>query len=361
MNSNSKGAEYYYIVKPNENASSLLYQMNLKPIYHEWGTLKALQKVNARRIINLGHLKTGDKLFFPESLVLNAKNQGLIKLTDQNEIIFNDSLKLFASPTRDVASQSANQTDIPLVNPSTEILPVPEDETEKFKLSSANQATNTSQSNLVFDFGTGYSRIDSSLQSANANAVLLSKPLFSAHFKWEQFWSDSTQSFIRWGLESIPYQDASRGSINGEKQNISLMGFGLNQRLFFGIFASIEAGEREEIFVTSYLSGSASLETRPINYYRLVFSKKLAAVNNLSLTGSLGVDYLSGTSGSNYKVHSGQDYFGQLQVTQKFKNFSFFGQGEYINSNQKTSLTTQTRKDIKTQLGFIFPLEEETP
>ena len=398
LNSNSKSAEYYYIVKPNDNASTLLYKANLKPIYHKLGTLEILQKTNQHRIADIDHLEVGDKLFFPEYLVLSAKNQGFIKVTRQNEIVFNDQTKSKLVKTRNMASDenqdqehidaqdfdknkdakietSANNTS-PINN---KILEVPSTSNTELKLHSAVQnevpkntkidPENTAapvinkiaQSNLVFSLGSGYSRIDSSVNSTSANAVLLSKPLLSAHFKWEQNWSTLTQSFIRWSFESIPYQDSNHGSIDGEKQNVSLMGFGLNHELFAGILGSIELGGREEIFVTSYQTGSASLETRPITYCRLAFSKRLVSVKNLSLNGSLGGSYLSGASGSNYEAHAGQEYFGQLQLTQKLKNFSFFATGEYVSSSQKTSMTNQSRKDIKTELGFIFPLGEETP
>ncbi len=369
LSSKAKAADYYYIVKPQDNVSTLLYRARLKPIYHKLGTLEILRKKNNRHIPDLDHLKVGDQLFFPEHLVLKSNAQGFIKVINQNEIVFKDHIEPNSLSKRTIAhkhrSQKNQTKDSIISTPST----TPDEEKRIAPSPTPNAKSQVhegklAESQIIFSMGSGYSRMDSSAKTGNANnanAVLLSKPTLSVDLKWEQNWSSSIQSFIRWSFASIPYQDTSRGLVSGEKQNTSLMGLGLTYQLFDEFFGSFELGSREEIFVTSYQPGSATAEARSLTYYRFTFSRKLIAVNNLSMTGAFGASYLSETSGSNYAVDVGEELFLQLHLTQKFKTFSLFAVGEYADSRQDTSFTMQTRRDLKTQLGFIIPLGEEIP
>ena len=121
----------------------------------------------------------------------------------------------------------------------------------------------------------------------------------------------------------------------------------------------MELGTREEIYAPSYLIGTATLETKPITYARILFLKEILEVNKLKLSGALGVSYLLGLSSSYYNVNPGAEYLAQLRITHTLKSLSIFSVVEYSQTDQKTSLTNQTRKNIGLQMGIVIPLGKD--
>ncbi|OYZ24217.1 MAG: hypothetical protein B7Y39_01985 [Bdellovibrio sp. 28-41-41] len=354
LDSHSMALNYYYMIKKNDNASTLLYRAKLRPIYAKSGTLFLLRKENAKHIPNIDLLFPGDRLFFPKTLALKAQHEGAVQITQRNEIIFNDRLKIKQKATnRTLANEPRDPN-----SPDTQSQKTAKEVQQKVKSLELINPETQAQSELEISLETGYSRLDSSLSSASA--VLLSRPTLGANLKWQQNWSQSMSSFIRWNYNSISFQDTSSGTvIGGNKQTTSLMAVGLNHRLSQTLWGTLELGTREEIFAPSYVTGTATLETKPIPYARVLISKKLLEVNKLNLTGALGVSYLLGLSGTSYNVSPGAEYFTQLKVSHKFKRLSIFALGEYAETSQKTSLTNQTRKDFRTQFGLIIPLGKE--
>jgi len=323
---------YYYIIKKNEYVSSILYRAHLKSIYGKIGTLDLLKKLNVKRIPDINKIIPGEKIFFPGSLALKAKERGAVDLTAQNEIVFIDEVI-----PRILASES---------NPAQVAVPN--------KINFIKSEDTSAQSAINFSIESGYSRIDSN--QGSGSATLLSKPITGFHLEWSQYWSDDWQSFIGWGRSSVSFTNTSQGTVvGGEKQTTSHLGLGLIYQLSSKLNTTVEVGTKEEIFAPSYSTGTATLEAKPVSFFKLSFSRNLVEVRQLRLSGSLGGSYLFGLSNSDYDIKSGYEYFGGLRVTHQLKSISIFASGEYIVTFQDTSLSTQSLKDIRTQIGVSIP------
>lgn len=344
---------YYYIVKKDDSATGVLYRAHLNPIYGKIGTFNHLQKLNEKHITDINKIIPGQKLLFSERLALKAKEQGSVELTSDHEIV------LLNVPTfpRGLAGES-NAIDVVTASPAAAPAPVQ----EKTESLPEKVGDPRAQSAISISLETGFSRFDSSQNSGSA--ILLSKPTQGLDLQWGQFWSDQWQSYLGWGVNSISFADTSQGTVlGGEKQTISSLGLGVVHQLSPNLSANFELGVREEIFASSYSAGSATLETKPITYFRTSFSLNLLDVRRLRLSGFLGAGYLMGLHNSNYDIKSGYEYFGGLRITHQLKSFSIFASGEYGETLQDTSVSTQSRKAIRTQIGLSIPLgaEETSP
>lgn len=349
------GKSYYYVVKKNDHASDILFRASLKPIYGKIGTLDALKNFNKDNIPNLDKIKPGDKIYFPEALALEAKAHDAIELTSHLEIVF----KLAASARAPAGEACNSKPELEKSPPQSKIVESSRPVLDQKSLPNLDQMP--AQSEISVALEAGFSRIDSNQNSGNA--TLLSKPHQGLSLNWTQLWSDDWQSSIQWKTSSVTFADSSQGSaLGGEKQTTSSFSIGAKYQLSPKTSTAFEMGVREEIFAPSYSAGTATLETKPINFLKFSISKDIAQVRRLLLSGYAGASYLLGQSGSNYDVKAGYDYFGGVRIKHELKSFSIFASGEYDQSAQDSSLSNQSRKDIKTQIGLSIPFgAEESP
>jgi hypothetical protein len=199
------------------------------------------------------------------------------------------------------------------------------------------------------------------MQSQNAEALLLSSPVTSFNFGWQQDWSESIHSFIRWENETVPYLDASAGVVLGGKVNRSGVAAGAKFQLTSTLSGILELGTREDVFATSYLTGTTTLEKKFTTYSRFLLEKTIAEVRALKLSAAVGGSYLFPASGSSYSIQSGREYLAQFELSQRLRAFTLFSVLEYSSISQNTSLTHQERKELRTSLGFRVPLGEGNP
>ncbi len=345
--------QYFYRMKKDEFVSQVLYLASLAPIYGRRGYLKLVQNLNAGQVFDINKVKQGQIIYFSQEIVEKAKSQGRILVTAENEIQFKDEIKkeslavvLPKTVIRQTRAIAQEVLEPAIAKPQAPELPV--------ILQKENNESE--QSRLIFSLGSGYSRIDSKISTSGAQAVALSKPLVAVKLSWEQIWSESLESFIDWDYTSISYQDAGHGLLYNSQQSTSMMGFGVHYKLNEKSSFRFEVGTNEEIFIPSYQIGSASLETRPLPYAKLILTLDLAQVRALKLTAGIGGSYLMGGTFSAYDVLPGQEYLLQMKLSQRLKELSFFTEFEYVDLKQNTSIFDQQRKDIRTNIGISIPL-----
>jgi len=364
LNSFSADSRYYYVIKQNEVVSNILYRAQIVPIYGKDGKLYLLQKLNSDQIADLNKVKPGQKIYFPFEIVEPAKNAGYIEVRNENQIVFLNTNSPIVVPKknsedsakRNVAQDSATNSAI-----AQEKMQIAVGEASQHRTVVDKKEDHfPEQSRLVVSLGSGYSRVDSLINSTGANAVLLSRPLISGEIRWEHIWSEKYESLINLSFTSIPYQDASQGQVFEAHPSLSATSIGIVRRFDSGGL-SFEAGVTEEIIVNSYQMGTATVELKPLTFLKPAYYKDLVQVRNLKLTAGLGFGYYLASSFGSYQVDPSIKYLGSVQIAQKFKNFSFFALGEYLDFTQKTSVTTQRRREVKANFGFIIPLGESKP
>jgi hypothetical protein len=299
------------------------------------GTLDLIQNANKKNIADLNIIIPGEKVYFPKNLALAAKALGTDELTAQDEIVFIDQMTL-RIPANESAAVEAPPAAGPILTVSQPVI-------------------NNEMSQISVSLESDYSSINSNQNTGSA--TLLSKASRGFNLKWSQNWSENWQSFIGWGSNSVTFATPNQGTLlGGEKQTASRFGLGIIHKLSPSLKAAFETGTREEIFALSYSAGTATLETKPVNFFKLSFSKDFVEVRRLRLSGFFGGTYLLGLSGSSYDIKPGIEYYGGVRITHQLKSISIFASGEYSVTLQDTSLTTQSRKDIRTQIGVSIPL-----
>jgi hypothetical protein len=329
-----------HLVEADETFSQIAQKYLGRPVYTADGSLVRLRKLNPQ-VTDPDHIYPGQELMIEVGTreVASEVEAPVVQPSQEEQA---PKSPVFESPRA----------------PATPVAPaVPAAPTAPIMLTTP---TTSPQSEVILSLGTGYSRIDSTMNSSNA--VLLSRPSKTVALKWEHHWTEIWQSHLRWSASSISYNDTAQGqALMGGSQTLTQAAFGIRARLAPGLWSTLELGMREDIFAPSYSSGTANLETRAIPTMRLLLSKDLVEVQSLKLIGTLGVGYLSGVSSGDYDVKPGHEFMGQIQVVQKLKSFSIFTSGDYGQTLQDTSITKQKRTDIGLQLGISFPLGETTP
>ena len=333
----------YYVVDHFDYLISILRRAGLKPVYGQVGSLKDVEDLNADHISDVDLIRPGEKIFLPDRLVAIALKKGRIKILNRQQIVF----------TR---PQPASTTDQKAASAEDAI-----DAAADADAANAHVEAPNAFADSVFRLAleSGYSRIDS--VQANGSAILLSKPAIGASLQWQQNWSEKWQSYIHWNLTSASFENATQGTISGsQRQSTSLFSFGVQRSFDEKTIASIELGAKEKIYSMSYTAGSATLETAPIGFIALAASKAIARVRQLELLSLASADYLTGTSGSRYDVQPGYEFSLGLQVSHRLSNVTLFAMSKYGETHQNTSLTLQSQKEIRSQIGIEIPIGKES-
>lgn len=320
-----------HLVKREETFSQIAEKYLGRPIYKANGSLARLRKLNPQ-VTDPDHIYPGQEIFIEMGTreVASAPEAPVVQ-------------PVLAEPTPQPPAPTAPAA------PAAPTAPI-----------MLTAPTTSAQSDVILSLGTGYSRIDSTMNSSNA--VLLSRPSKTVGVRWEHHWTQIWHSHLRWSASTISFNDTAQAqTLMGSSQTLTQTAFGVRARMAPGLWGTLELGMREDIFAPSYSPGTANLETRAIPTMRLLLSKDLVEVQSLKLIGVLGVGYLSGVSSGDYDVKPGHEFVGQIQVVQKLKNFSIFTSGDYGQTLQDTSITKQKRTDISLQLGISFPFGETTP
>tara|TARA_B110001454_G_scaffold219185_2_gene251009 strand:+ start:34724 stop:35878 length:1155 start_codon:yes stop_codon:yes gene_type:complete len=356
FNSICWGGQYFYIIKQNDNASVLLHKAQLKPIYTKQGTLISLRKTNSK-ISDINYILPGQRLVFSSTLADQAVATGAIQILASGEIVFHQPKVAQSSiEQRKIASETnQNYTSESPISKAPITFAVNSSPETTARAHTSNDFINQPQSELKFAIGMGYSRLDSSQNSASASFI--SKAIPSAFIQWKQHWSPSWQTHMAWQTSSIEYEETDRGTLEGSpKVSTSGFGFGATKVFESKLYLAADVGASEQVFATSDNPGTAKLHTRPITYLGLSFGKKILEVRNLSLSAELAGKFLMKSTGSDFDASSGLDYSAKVFIEHKLKSMSVFACGIFSKTNQNTSQSNQGITDLKSQFGISIPL-----
>jgi hypothetical protein len=183
--------------------------------------------------------------------------------------------------------------------------------------------------------------------------------------QWSQFWTENWATFFNYKTSTIPFHKPVSGLINNSNPRKSALGFGLNYKLLQKMNLSAELGVQEDLYVNSSSPGTVTLETHPSPFLSASLSRELFKVRSLQLDGKLGINLTPRTSFDTLDSYGSSKYLTMIQISQTFRHFTFFANGQYSSNKTKTSLCEQTEQEFGATLGFFVPLsddsEKETP
>lgn len=346
----SDTVSYYYRVKKNDYVIKILRQLVLRPIYGEKGSLSKVHLLNSQHISDINKIYVGQKIYFSQDLAFRARDRGYAEITVDNEILIVEPDE--QRPDRSMAQ--APNDDVPSDN-------TPDSgKAEEAKVGLDSSGDWQTESQVQVALQTGYLRIDSTMTSTGAKAILLSRPILGVGLEWEHSWSRAWSSFVSGQYQSFTFEEADRGTVYDRKPSALSFGLGLRYMARPTLWTQFEVGMRDQIFSTSYASGTANLETKSLPYLKILLLKDMAQTERLKFSAGIGGSYLFGSSyGSSYDVDPGREYFVKLLLEQKLKSHIFFYELNYVDSAQDTSVAEQTRQDILTYIGIRLPLSKE--
>lgn len=312
-----------YRVRKGESLSEILVRRLAIPLWGRGGYVHKVFALNKHRISNSNLIVEGQLILVPKACYIKKKSPsaGVSKAKPARKIAH-----AHEGPERHIEAQ---------VNTLSE---------------------KSADSHFLVSLGSGFSRIDSIITSNNTLATLLSEQAISAYIQWEQYWTETLHSFIAWGYERLPFQSATHGVLFDGVQSATEINLGSRFRLSPLWESEFVLGVGDYGFVTSDMKGTARLEMRSLPKLQLQFLRDLAIVRSLSLKGGFGVAQISSSSGPSYDIKSGYTLFGLMRVAQELECYTLFGDVEYSEMYQNTSITTQSRKDIRGRLGFLWKL-----
>jgi len=327
------------------------------PVYGKRGSLAQVEKMNKQKISDINRIFAGNKLRLPSHLVSQGLRSQKIKIVKNIEVVWN--VRKIASVETDRENEIPTDKSEPTPTLPASTIEVKENADVSIpakQIPTIAPKERAAQSLIELKLGSGYSRIDSTMMANNATAVALSKPVASIDIDWRHLWCESYETFMSGSYRSISYQDSSSGSLR--HPNVSLSSFSLGVSKNFGVHSkfSLEGGAREEIIIASYQAGIANLDLIPLKFFKASYVLDLLQVRDLKMTASLGAAYILQNSNGAYNINAGSEYSVGLRITHYFKHLALFGVGQFSQTDQNTSFSTQNRKEVNAQFGFVFQL-----
>jgi len=352
---------YFYTVKARDVFSSVLYGSGYTPIYgNQKGYLHDIAIYNNISVQKLDKISPGEKIYIPENLVIYGINNQFLKLKDKEkpsqEVIFRkqNSIAHVQTLSEIVAPHFAK----PIVNSIANSIAKPKPVVVR-KVSSEEEDKDYNQySELTFKLGSGYSRVDSEISTNGSKAAFLSKPEEIFGVNWKFHLEEDFAIAFNLLKRTVGYSDSNRNSVLNDKINQTQLSTELIYSLpkAFNIFA--EFGLSDMMFAPSYQTGTATVETRPINYYKAGLSKTFYKNKKINVDLGAAYTYLGSSESTNYSVQAGYGYEAFFKVSQKLSNYSVFIQSNLNQTVQNTSISKQNTKEFTSVLGVTFPFGE---
>jgi len=336
---------YYYYVKTDDVFSEVLYRSGYTPIYgFQTGFINEIAKFNKIDRIKLDKIYIGQKIYLPELIIKYGLDKEFIQLVPDST---NNSYQVIFK------QQKKQQDDLKTTQLVRKV--ASEKEKNEILLSSFNQF-----SEMTFGFGTGYSRLDSELDSNLSRAALLSKPHENFFIKWDFFLEPEISFGVDFFKEQVVFSDSNNKVVYNNQ--IKLISFGLTTSYHWTEFLTtgLRLGMNERLFAPSYQAGTASLESRAIFAYTINLQYKAYEKRKINVTFLTNYTmFNSEDKSTNFNLSSGFAASAGLAVRQNFKTFSAFVESIYEQANLKTSIGSQTEKNLTIYSGVKIPLGVE--
>lgn len=380
--SRADDAQYFYVIKKNDIISSILERAAFLPIYGKKGSLILVKQLNAANIANLDKIRPGQKIYLPSQQVCHSRDRGMIFISKNNRVSFSPNLETLASkishrknlakqlsfesqrnsinrsPAQVLTKASADLSSSVLSHGKNEVpqseLPLIEKTIQGGK--NAGEDDSITRGEFLVSVSGGFERIDATLSSNGATALLLSDLIQRMRLQYSQVWNDSFSTFTRFETSKLTFKQPLEGSLLLANSTKSKIGLGLMKDLSASSSLRAEIGSQEDIYVNTYSTASATLQVFPALYLESIYSFVLVNKKRLQLKANLGFNVTARSNFGSLNSNGFTRYLSQIQITQDFRDYILFTEMEYSNGSAKTNVSKQLEQELFVTFGLKWPL-----
>lgn len=291
-----------YTVKEGDSTGELLLSRGLRPLWGKNGYVQKLIKLNSKLVSLKGNLiLPGDEIILP----LPAK--------------------------RSVASIVAMPTQ------------------EKFQ----------PFGNLSIRPKLSFSMIKATEVADGASSNIYSNPAYGAIFTWGQSWSKDLKTSYFFDIEKRTYQAPPNRTFL--KNNMTLINVGVsgNYRLTKRLSLNSEVTYGEELFLNAPNTRTLTLDKAAGPKGRLGVGVTFIDLSPFKVTGGLGANTIIGRKVKDYNSKSSLGYYGNLELTQTYKDKTFMASIEYQVQDKDTTNFKQIHTDLQFSIGILWNFGDE--
>lgn len=330
---------HVHVVQEGETLSEILVQYrNGQQLWGGGGLVDKTWKLNQNVVKNEGDLiRPGTSILLPDELFAAEE----------------DHTQASRSPATETETESATEEDEPETpqpvttpQPAVPVTEIPEKPPEE----------KWANGSLTVMPTFSYFRLTSVDSAAGVSADLVSTVNPGLDFKWNQKWSDSTETFISGGFESTKVEtDITDKIVNNSSNTLSHAEVGVEQGLGSGFKLGASVGVTQELLVTATSLTVVQLDR---NFYPTLgadLSYRLVDQNHTAIDATGGAFILLPSTTDTLDVKMGTGYKFGVNIRQDISaSWHLLGGANYLSQTQDTSLTTQAFSEVQFLFGVSF-------
>jgi hypothetical protein len=329
---------HVHIVKEGETLSEILVQYrNGQQLWGNGGLVDKAWKLNQAIVKNEGDLiRPGTSILLPDELFAVEEDHVQASRSPATETETENEEDEPETPEDPAAAQK----------PAVPVTEIPEKPVEE----------KWAEGSLTVTPTFSYFRLTSVDTAAGVSADLVSTVSPGLDFKWNQKWSDSTETFISGGFESTKVEtDITDKIVNNSSNTLSHAEIGVEQGLGFGFKLGALVGVTQELLVTATSLTVVQLER---NFYPTLgadLSYRLIDQNHTAIDATGGAFILLPSTTDTLDVKMGTGYRFGVSIRQDISaSWHLLGGADYLSQTQDTSLTTQNLSEVRFLFGVSF-------
>jgi hypothetical protein len=365
-----------YAVLYGEHLAIVVHRFGFRPLYGKRSQVKKISELNNLKDPNV--IIAGQEILLPfkceedaikhvlidreESRIIASVSEALSPAQTASEAVRSTSVSMPTPPAsstaaRDVAEAATNvlpeTTNLPQPSVQHPAEPKPVAAPNPTPSDLASEATTfVPHSTLSIGGLYGFYRLDSKEIVGTASALLLSRPSLGVAFGWDLHWQPEFTTGFRMNSRSIEFQRATSGVLNNGQQTTSGVGLDFKYRWTQKFKSSLGFNYDERLFVRSVQSGTAVLEVFHQPSFELIVEHEMIRA------GALGLDFMAGyrqllqTSIESASLNDSSEYLLGAIFRQQLEKRQIELKINYVNGQQKSSLSNQNNTGLETYLGI---------
>lgn len=333
----------YYIVTPGDTVSHILHRAGLRPIYGKKGFLKEIGNLNSHLSEDINKIKPGQKIFFSDEMIVQAKNLGTIEIVKQNQIEFTEFLRKPAQTEEQLTKlpQSlAKGADI--------------EESCNCNMDVANNQS-TATSALGFKIGFEYMRIDAKDLVTQGETSILSNMNSKYEVFWLIDWKSKWQTEVKFSSMSLSIQpDISQSkTFQLQKPTLNEFSLGMKYRFSESFSSAISYVRSPALAVRATSISEISIDQLDTNKVNLDIEWAMVKHKGIEFGLGLATGYRTDAGSGSYKVNPSTDARVDLSIKHKGPSKLDVGAGIYYHkNNQRTDYSIQEHTSVGAYLGI---------
>jgi hypothetical protein len=331
----------FYAVEGNDNLSTILYRLNLKPLYGKKGSVKSTLLLNPWLKKNKG------ELIFKDQIIR------LPRIPNSIDVQRNVAAQETSEEVKD------NAVYVPEIHPSAEAVAPPVEEQISAPLvllapSEVEAEEEETESKIKASFGYDYFKIDAVDKQTKDKATIISKSSPTIALAWELSWGPkwSSEFGILYRQDNIANDTKSQKSLSKTTYGRMNSFFGVNRIWSKKNKSQIFVGRSERGFIRS--KNATELRLDPVTstdfgakHEIILFERKKASAGLEAMFTYLG----SGTA-PGYSVDPGHFARGSIFMRHQTKTVLIEARGSYGFWDQNSPYVTQKAQEVGTSLSF---------